>query len=83
MSLPLFRRSYGDPASPATPILLIHGLFGSVVNWHPMVGLLHALLGADRRLIVPDLRNHGQSPHDPILSYEAMAEDLIGLLDQG
>ncbi len=82
MSLPLFRRSYGDPASPATPILLIHGLFGSAVNWHPIVGRLHALLGADRRLIVPDLRNHGQSPHDPILSYEAMAEDLIGLLDQ-
>ena len=79
--LPLFHRGYGDPASPATPILLIHGLFGSAVNWHPIVGRLHSLLGADRRLIVPDLRNHGQSPHDPILSYEAMAEDLIGLLD--
>ena len=79
--IPLFHRGYGDPASPATPILLIHGLFGSAVNWHPIVGRLHALLGADRRLIVPDLRNHGQSPHDPILSYEAMAEDLIGLLD--
>ncbi len=82
LPLPLFRRSYGDPASLATPILLIHGLFGSAVNWHTIVGRLHTLLGADRRLIVPDLRNHGQSPHDPILSYEAMAEDLIGLLDQ-
>lgn len=82
LPLPLFRRSYGDPASLATPILLIHGLFGSAVNWHPIVSRLHTLLGADRRLIVPDLRNHGQSPHDPILSYEAMAEDLIGLLDQ-
>jgi len=82
LPLPLFLRSYGDPASLATPILLIHGLFGSAVNWHTIVGRLHALLGADRRLIVPDLRNHGQSPHDPILSYEAMAEDLIGLLDQ-
>ncbi len=84
MSLPLtlFLRSFGDPASLATPILFLHGLFGSAVNWHPIVGRLHTLLGADRRLIVPDLRNHGQSPHDPILSYEAMAEDLIGLLDQ-
>ncbi len=82
LPLPLFLRSYGDPASLATPILLIHGLFGSAVNWHTIVGRLHTLLGADRRLIVPDLRNHGQSPHDPILSYEAMAEDLIGLLDQ-
>ncbi len=82
LPLPLFLRSYGDPASLATPILLIHGLFGSAVNWHTIVGRLHTLLGEDRRLIVPDLRNHGQSPHDPILSYEAMAEDLIGLLDQ-
>jgi esterase len=81
LPLPLCHRDYGDPADPATPILLIHGLFGSAANWQPVVTGLHRRLGADRRLIVPDLRNHGRSPHDAILSYEAMAADLIGLLD--
>ncbi len=80
--LALHYRDYGDPADPATPILLIHGLFGSATNWHGMVGRLHRLLGPARRLIVPDLRNHGQSPHDPVFGYEAMATDLVHLLDR-
>jgi pimeloyl-ACP methyl ester carboxylesterase len=52
------------------------------MNWHGIVGRLHRLLGNSRRIIVPDLRNHGQSPHDPVFGYEAMATDLIGLLDK-
>lgn len=80
--LALHHRHYGDPADLAPPILLIHGLFGSATNWHGIVGRLHPLLGPARRLIVPDLRNHGQSPHDPDFSYEAMATDLVGLLDK-
>lgn len=79
--LALHHRDYGDPADPATPILLIHGLFGSAMNWHGIAGRLHRLLGPGQRLIVPDLRNHGQSPHDPVFSYEAMATDLVRLLD--
>ncbi|NCA88005.1 MAG: alpha/beta fold hydrolase [Gammaproteobacteria bacterium] len=80
-SLPLHHRVHGDPGDAAPPILLIHGLFGSAMNWHGIVGRLHRLLGASRRIIVPDLRNHGQSPHDPVFGYEAMAMDLAGLLD--
>jgi len=80
-SLILHHRDYGDPSDPATPILLIHGLFGSATNWHGIVGRLHRLLGPARRLIVPDLRNHGQSPQDPVFSYQAMALDLANLLD--
>lgn len=79
--LALHHRVYGDPGDAATPILLIHGLFGSAMNWHGIAGRLHRLLGPGQRLIVPDLRNHGQSPHDPVFSYEAMATDLVGLLD--
>ena len=80
-SLPLHHRVYGDFADAASPILLVHGLFGSATNWHGIVGRLHRLLGITRRIIVPDLRNHGQSPHDPVFSYEAMATDLAELLD--
>ena len=80
-SLSLHHRVHGDPEDTAPPILLIHGLFGSAMNWHGIVGRLHRLLGTSRRIIVPDLRNHGQSPHDPVFSYEAMATDLVHLLD--
>ena len=52
------------------------------MNWHGIVGRLQRLLGTSRRIIVPDLRNHGQSPHDPDFSYESMATDLVGLLDK-
>lgn len=51
------------------------------MNWHGIVGRLQRLLGTSRRIIVPDLRNHGQSPHDPDFSYESMATDLVNLLD--
>jgi pimeloyl-ACP methyl ester carboxylesterase len=36
---------------------------------------------SDYRVLVPDLRNHGQSPHDPVNSYPAMVSDVLGLLD--
>jgi pimeloyl-ACP methyl ester carboxylesterase len=67
-------RQFGDPA--ATPLLLLHGLFGSSVNW---LGIARQL--QERyRLILPDLRNHGRSPHTPRMDYPAMAEDILELL---
>jgi esterase len=40
------------------------------------------LLQSDFRLILPDLRNHGRSPHHPRMDYVAMAQDLLALLDK-
>ena len=68
-------RLYGDPAAPA--VVLIHGLFGSAANWGSIARRL-----ADRHYVLnPDLRNHGQSPHDPVHDYPGMAADLRHLLD--
>ncbi|WP_295446041.1 alpha/beta fold hydrolase [uncultured Thiodictyon sp.] len=77
MSLRLHHRHYGEASAGALPLLLIHGLFGSAANWH---GIARRLAN-DRPVLVPDLRNHGQSPWDARMDYRAMAADLAALLD--
>ena len=73
--LDLNLKTYGDPGRPT--IVLLHGLFGSSTNW----GTVARHLAQNYRVLVPDLRNHGQSPHDPDCSYKAMTDDVLGLLD--
>lgn len=62
----------------ATPVLLIHGLFGSLDN----LGVLARGLKADRPLIQVDVRNHGLSPRSEEMSYRAMAQDMLETLDR-
>jgi esterase len=68
-------RTYGDPGRPT--LVLLHGLFGSSGNW----GSVARHLASHYRLLVPDLRNHGRSPHAPLHDYPSMAGDLLELLD--
>jgi len=75
MAIELFRREYGEEG--ATPLLLLHGLFGSSANWH---GIARRLAGS-RRVLVPDLRGHGRSPGNAALSYPAIVDDLLALLE--
>lgn len=70
-------RVYGPVAPTGLPILLVHGLFGAASNWHGIA----RRLAVRRRVLVPDLRNHGDSPWDDRLDYPSMAEDLTALLD--
>ena len=74
MSVSLHYREYGEQG---TAIVLLHGLFGSSANW----GSIARELSEGYRVIVPDLRNHGQSPHADGMSYPHMAADLWHLLD--
>ncbi len=59
------------------PLILIHGLFGSLDN----LGVLSRVLKDTHQVINVDLRNHGQSFHSETHSYEAMAEDLLVLME--
>lgn len=70
----LFYREIGSGA----PLILVHGLFGSSDN----VGALARLLAEEYRVIVPDLRNHGRSPHTDHHSYSEMAADIFQLMDK-
>ncbi|CAM2775040.1 alpha/beta fold hydrolase [Vibrio rarus] len=60
------------------PILLIHGLFGSLDN----LGLLARDLCQDHQVISVDLRNHGRSAHFDQHSYTDQAQDIVQLLEQ-
>ena len=59
------------------PVIMLHGLYGSGNNWR---GIARALEN-DYRVLRPDLRNHGQSPHDPDMDYRSMAADVVALMD--
>ncbi|PWG62201.1 alpha/beta fold hydrolase [Spiribacter halobius] len=58
------------------PLVFLHGLYGSGNNWRSQARAL-----ADRyRVLLPDLRNHGRSPHVADMDYRAMAADVDALL---
>lgn len=59
------------------PIVLVHGLFGSLDN----LGVLARDLVNDHDIIQVDMRNHGLSPRDPVMNYPAMAQDLLDTLN--
>jgi esterase len=64
----LFYRNYGS----GEPVIILHGLFGISDNW-----VTHAKRLAEKyEVFVPDLRNHGQSPHSSAFNYYAMVDDL-------
>ncbi|MCU7934979.1 MAG: alpha/beta fold hydrolase [Candidatus Thiodiazotropha sp. (ex Dulcina madagascariensis)] len=72
----LHYREFGDAANPR--LCLLHGLFGSSVNW---MGIVKRLQG-NYRLLLPDLRNHGRSPHQASMDYPLMASDVYKLMDR-
>ena len=60
-----------------TPLLIVHGLFGSADNW----GTLAKKFALNHTVFLIDLRNHGRSPHDSIMNYDAMADDIYDLIN--
>lgn len=60
------------------PLVVIHGLLGSADNWRSHLKVWQR----SRRVIALDLRNHGRSPHADGMSYSAMVNDVVALLDK-
>lgn len=68
----LYYREYGT----GFPVVILHGLYGSSDNWVSVANEL-----ADKyRVILPDQRNHGRSPHHESHTYREMSEDLYRLV---
>ena len=63
------------------PLVLFHGFTGSGRDW---LGPAEILAGHGHRVILPDLRGHGESagPHDPAASPpDVLADDGLALLE--
>ncbi|MCY4044341.1 MAG: alpha/beta fold hydrolase [Cellvibrionales bacterium] len=65
----------GQPEN--TAVVLLHGLFGMSDN----LITLAKMLASEHWVIVPDLINHGRSPHMANVTYASMAEDVLSLID--
>lgn len=72
MSVDLFYRRAGQ----GTPIVILHGLFGSCDNW----GTIGKALSEAFDVLLVDQRDHGRSPHTERITYPLMAEDVHALV---
>lgn len=64
-------------SASAEPLIILHGFFASSRNWRRIA----EQLSSDFHVLLPDMRNHGSSPHHPVMDYPAMANDLQRLID--
>ena len=76
MKQTLFFRTYGSSSSE--PLIILHGLLGSSDNWQ----YISKKLSSQYYVVVPDLRNHGQSFHATTHTLADMTEDILHLLLQ-
>lgn len=65
--------------SQLSPVVILHGLFGSKLNNRTIGRGINSNLGRDVYLV--DLRNHGSSPQSPRHDYQSMRLDLEKFVD--
>ncbi len=67
---------FGSARTRGVPLVILHGLFGSGDNWLPIARAFEN----EYRVILPDLPNHGDSPHTDRFTYPEMAEAIAEFL---
>ena len=67
-----------EGAEQFAPLVIAHGLFGSAKNF----STLGRKLALGRRVLMVDMRNHGDSPWDDEVTYRAMASDLASVIEK-
>jgi len=70
----LFFRRFGQ----GNPLVILHGLFGISDNWVT----IGKRLSKDFEVFIPDLRNHGQSPHSNVFNFPALVQDLVEFTEE-
>jgi pimeloyl-ACP methyl ester carboxylesterase len=70
----LFFRKYGI----GPPLFILHGLYGSSDNWVTVAKSLSESFS----VFLPDLRNHGKSPHSEEHDYDSMSQDIFDLIQE-
>jgi pimeloyl-ACP methyl ester carboxylesterase len=73
----LFYRKYGKEG--AQPLIILHGLFGISDNW---VTYGKRIAAEGFEVFIPDMRNHGHSPHSNTFNYFALTDDLFDFIDE-
>ncbi len=69
---------YQQLSQHGEPLIMVHGLFGSLEN----LGVISRLLADDYRVYAVDLRNHGRSPHRDSMTHKDSAADIVHLMDR-
>ena len=70
--------NYKKLGDSGEPLIILHGLMGSLDNWQTMARQL-----ADHmQVYIVDQRNHGRSPHTDTHSYQDMVDDLEEFMQQ-
>lgn len=68
-------KEYGE----GEPVLILHGLFGTLDNWQTIA----KGLSAHFTVFILDLRNHGKSPHtEGVYDYPTLAEDIATFMQE-
>ncbi|HMG16416.1 MAG TPA: alpha/beta fold hydrolase [Saprospiraceae bacterium] len=59
------------------PIIILHGLLGTLDNWQTIANHLSSQF----TVCLLDLRNHGRSPHTPAMDLHLMAADVLEFME--
>jgi esterase len=59
-------------------MIILHGLLGMSDNWI-QIGKINWPI--DYEIFIPDLRNHGLSPHSDEMNFDIMCEDIHEFLN--